>query len=346
MTWTRSGCRQQEPIELSVVILSAGVDIRMVTRCVNAVIDASSRLNRPAEIFFIDNASPNRIGELICTRYEHINVLRFDDRVGFCAANNAAFRLSRGQYITQLNDDTEVSSDALAELAKFLDAHPRAGAVGPRLETESGSLQIGYYARRLPTILYSAFHFFGFNRLWPRNPVNRRHLMLADEDQTRQIEQPAGAALTYRRTALFAIGLLDENFTFAFDDVDVCHRLLGTGWQVWYDNQARVVHRGAASLPGGPVLSAYTLNGILWYWSKHGSRLEYALLRLLLLGSLLIRTAVRCLPFIAHGGHSIGHYPRYMRLILASFFKAYTPQTLPTSTPVLLRNTLAEVTHG
>ncbi len=58
-------------------------------------------------------------------------------------ANNQAICHSRGRYVLLLNSDTVVHPGALQALVAFMDAHPQAGACGPRLLNGDGSLQPG-----------------------------------------------------------------------------------------------------------------------------------------------------------------------------------------------------------
>ncbi len=283
------------PIDLSVVILTAGVDVNMLLRCIQSVVRACELLDGRSEVILIANAAEH-IENVAAEAFPNITVIRFAERVGFCHANNAGFRVSRGRIIVQLNDDTEVAEDAFANLSRFLDRHPEVGAVGPRLETSDGNLQVGYYARRLPKLLDIGFHVFGVNGLWPGNPVIRRYYLMDDPDRTRPVQQPAGAALTYRREALFQIGLLDEDYTYAYDDVDVSRRLLASNWQIYYLREARVLHHGGASLNNGATRLSYeTIHGLLLYFRKHGSQAEYVSVRIMMLVALLLRVPVECL---------------------------------------------------
>jgi len=57
-----------------------------------------------------------------------------------------------------LNPDTVVHAGAIEALAAFLDAHPRVGAVGPRLLNTDGSLQPAAF--RFPTLAMTLLDLF------------------------------------------------------------------------------------------------------------------------------------------------------------------------------------------
>lgn len=349
MSW--KGHTDYPSLDLSVVILTAGRDLAMVQRCLRSVVSACELATSKYEVILLDNASESGISLAIADLFPAVLVLRFPERVGFSTGNNAGFLLSRGRVIVQLNDDTEVADDAFLQLTEFFEQHPEVGAIGPRLETPAGDLQVGYYARKLPKLWDIAFHLFGLNGLFRNNPVATNYFLRDEEDATRPVEQPAGAALTYRRSALFEIGLLDEDFTYAYDDVDVCKRLAGAGWQIFYLKTARVKHLGAASLPKfGPRLSRDTLNGILCYWKKHGTVAEFALVRSMMLTALLLRLVFES---IANLGNRAARrevakvYFEGIRQVLRSFGGTHRPYRLAACAPIeVTGKPIWEARHG
>src|SRR5262245_14579790 len=65
---------------------------------------------------------------------------------GFASGNNVALRqilaeAERPEYVLLLNPDTVVREGALRELVAFMDAHPKAGIAGSRLEGADASAQ-------------------------------------------------------------------------------------------------------------------------------------------------------------------------------------------------------------
>jgi len=75
-----------------------------------------------------------------------------------------------------------------------------------------------------------------------------------------------------RRQALDAVGLLDERYRCYMDDVDICARLRGAGWRIWYEPTAEVVHLMGASTrrqTGGPSPAAI-VNFNHYFGRQHG----------------------------------------------------------------------------
>jgi N-acetylglucosaminyl-diphospho-decaprenol L-rhamnosyltransferase len=73
-----------------------------------------------------------------------------------------------------------------------------------------------------------------------------------------------------RRTALEALGGLDEDFFLYCEDIDLCARLRGAGWDIRYEPAASVHHEGGASGPRERLLAVYARNRVL-YARKHAS---------------------------------------------------------------------------
>lgn len=323
-----------DPLDLSVVILTGGlISDHLLRQCLESVYQACLMVSSGTEIFLVDNASGKGLESWALKEFPATTLVQFAEPVGFCTGNNAAFRRARGRYVLQLNDDTKVFPDALAEMVRFMDAHPEAGAVGPRLVNPDGSVQVGYYARTFPRFIDTLCSVFGINRLFPQNRFLRRHFQLdASVDAVREVDQPAGASLFYRHSALAEAGWLDENFTFAFDDVDICWRLWKSGWKIYYLPAARVMHYGGLSMnQASSSMPDRWFNGLMHFYRKHKSPGEYLLLRIVLIAATLVRIPavllLSCWPPNVEKYHLKGQVKTYGKQLLAllmSFFRSYS----------------------
>ncbi len=79
---------------------------------------------------------------MVKSLYPQVILLENTENVGFSRANNAAIRRAKGDYILLLNPDTVVQEDTFDILSDFLETHPEAGAVGCKVLTADGSLQL------------------------------------------------------------------------------------------------------------------------------------------------------------------------------------------------------------
>jgi GT2 family glycosyltransferase len=166
--------------------------------------------------------------------------------------------------------------------------------------------------------------------------------MLLDEpDVTREVDQPAGASLLYRREVLFSLGLLDEDYIFAFDDVDICSRIKQAGWKIYYVAQAEVTHYGGASLSKSTAdMTHYYLNGLLTYYQKRRPASSFLLIRLVVIAAILFRIPVIFAVTYVMGKKrwrgNIRNYLRFLLVVLRSFITGFRPQVLPRAIPTFI----------
>jgi hypothetical protein len=226
---------------LSVVVVSWNTRDLLRT-CLQSAFEAAGQLGGQAEIIVVDNASTDHSVDMVRQQFPTVRVIPNTSNAGFAAATNQGIRVSRGRRVLLLNPDTTTAPDVLRILTSFLDEHPEAGAVGPRLVGKDGEPQISCFP--LPTHareLWRLFHLDSFVA------VARYPESLLGSAEPQQVESVQGACLLIRRTALEQTGLLDERYFIYTEEIDLCRRLLDCGWQIYWVPAAVVVHHGGAS---------------------------------------------------------------------------------------------------
>jgi GT2 family glycosyltransferase len=196
------------------------------------------------EIILVDDASVDGTSEMVRTQFPAVRLLRNEENRHYTASNNRALHQARGQYVLLLNSDTVVLPDALDDMVAFLGAHPEAGAVGCKLLNEDGSIQ--WSVKSLPGPLSALFGARSFiTRLWPNNPLSRRHLLHLSNDMTRPFSADggyiSGAAAMMPRRVVQEVGDLDTDFFFHVD-ADYCKRITDAGYRCFYLPTASIIH--------------------------------------------------------------------------------------------------------
>ncbi len=198
------------------------------------------------EVIVVDNASDDGSAEMVMTEYPDVRLLALEENVGYAAGNNLALREAKGRYRLLLNPDIVLKPGAIEALVSFLDDHPKAGAVAPRLRLRDGSVQLT--CRSFPdpdVVLHEAL---GLSRLFPRSKrFGKYRMSWWDYDDARTVDQPMASALMLRQAAVEQVGLFDEGFPIFFNDVDLCRRLWDAGWEIWFTPAAEMIHEGGAS---------------------------------------------------------------------------------------------------
>lgn len=229
---------------------------------------------RDFEVIVVDNASTDESVERLGRDYPEAQVIRLDRNYGFTGACNTGLRAARGEILALLNNDTEAAPDWLAEVVAAFERHPEAGIVASKMLL---------FDRR--HILHTAGDVFKTDG----TPGNRG---VWEEDCGQFAEEPVfsanGGSAAYRRAMLDQIGLLDEDFFYSCEDVDLAWRAQLAGWPCVYAPHAVVYHKLSAS-GGGATASFYDGRNFLYLlakdvpgfiWRKHWAKIIRAQLRL------------------------------------------------------------------
>ncbi len=246
----------------------------LLAACLHSIPDGAAGLDY--HIIVVDNASTDGSADMVARDFPDVQLIRSAENLGFARGNNLGIRAVNADvsYILLLNSDTIVKPGSLRTLVRFMDTHPEAGAVSPRLLRPDGTPQPyafggdptpGYLLRR------------GFNQV-----ALHRHLHDWATEQTQPVDWVSGACLLARRAAIEQTGLLDENMFMYFEDNDWCLRIRKAGWKVYYNPQVEIVHLGGQSLKKNPKAQNAYYDSLIYFYAKHYGRVSQWLLRLML----------------------------------------------------------------
>ncbi|MFH0886738.1 MAG: glycosyltransferase family 2 protein [bacterium] len=231
-------------IDLSISIVSWNCK-DLLRKCLKSIYENTSKISY--EVFVVDNASADGSADMVAAEFPKVTLFRRTGNDGFTVTNNQAIRASKGRYIILLNPDTIVKPGALDTMVKFMDEHPDAGALGPKLLNPDGTLQRSCLS--FPNMWVFILRNLFIEALMPWNPITRKYLMTDfDHDHIAEVDQPMGAALMVRREPFGKVGLLDEKIHIFFDDVDWCYRIKKAGFKIYFTPEAHIIHYGGASV--------------------------------------------------------------------------------------------------
>jgi N-acetylglucosaminyl-diphospho-decaprenol L-rhamnosyltransferase len=199
------------------------------------------------ELFVVDNASSDGSAGMVASEFPCVQLIESGTNGGYARANNLALERCRGQYLLLLNPDTELPPPALREMVEFMDAHPEAGAAGPKLVRPDGSLDLAC-RRSFPSPEVSFYRMLGLSALFPRSRrFGRYNLTYLDPDEPAEVDSVVGAFMMVRAKAAGQVGLLDETFFMYGEDLDWAYRIKSRGWKVLYNPRVSVLHHKGAS---------------------------------------------------------------------------------------------------
>lgn len=184
------------------------------------------------EIIIIDNGSTDDNYDWL-KEDERVCFKRLDKNYGFSRGVNEGIRLSKGEYVLLLNNDTVLEKGFLEELLKTIIKDKKVFAVSSKM--------ISYHQRNVIDDAGDEYNLLGWTLKRGDGKSERRFLK-----EKAVFSACAGAAL-YRKKIFDEIGYFDENFFAYMEDVDISYRANIYGYKNVYCPEAKVLHIGSAT---------------------------------------------------------------------------------------------------
>lgn len=231
-------------------------------------LDALARQTHPqVEVIVADNASHDGSQALIREQYPVVKLVELSENRGFTGACNAGIEAAQGQYIALLNNDTEVDPGWAAAVIDAFRRYPETGIIASKMLL---------FDKR--DHIHTAGDYFTLD-----GRAGNRGVWGKDEgqyDQEAYVFSACGGSSVYRRQLLDQVGLLDDDFFFSLEDIDLAWRAQLTGWRCLYTPKAIVYHHLSAT-GGGVTASYYDGRNLIFtlvknyptaLWRKYGGR--------------------------------------------------------------------------
>jgi N-acetylglucosaminyl-diphospho-decaprenol L-rhamnosyltransferase len=210
----------------------------LLLECVHSVLADDSA--GPVELVVVDNGSSDGSVAAVRAAAPSVRVVTSPGNVGYARGANLGIATTSAPIVAVCNPDVTVEPGTAAALVERIEHEPALGAVGPRIRNPDGSDYPS--ARTNPSVPVAIGH--GLLGLWwPSNPATTRYRQLdAEPSVPRSVDWLSGSAIWLRRRALDEIGGWDERYFMYMEDLDLCWRLRGAGWDIEYEPAGRVVH--------------------------------------------------------------------------------------------------------
>ncbi len=159
---------------------------------------------------------------------------------------------------------------------RFLETHPQAGIVGPKVLNPNGTFQ-AQCRRGLPDSACFVILHVWMDRFFPGCRLAGRYLLShLPIDQPNQVDSVSGCCFLARREVLNTIGPLDEDFFGFGEDIDWCVRAKKAGWEVWYFPGSEIVHlKGQGGVHSRPYHKVRGIHQAMWIFYKKHLRARY-----------------------------------------------------------------------
>ncbi len=260
-------------LDLGIVILNWNTR-DLLRECLRSVYAARGPL--AFSVCVVDNASSDGSAAMVRAEFPQARLVESPVNGGYAAGNNLGLRalgFDKGRhdgprYALLLNPDTVVPEHGLAGMVAYLDAHPAAGAAGPKLVLPTGELDLA--CRRSLALEAFVYRILGLSQLFPRSRrFGQYNLTYLSPDVETEVGAVVGAFMLVRREAISQAGLLDEAFFMYGEDLDWAYAIKQAGWQVRYNPAVTVLHvKRAASRQSHRAQIAFH-EAMLYFYRKH-----------------------------------------------------------------------------
>jgi GT2 family glycosyltransferase len=107
-------------------------------------------------------------------------------------------------------------------------------------------------------------------RFWKSVHVGQNEPDQGQYGQPRPVDFISGCAILVRRELLEQIGALDARFFYYWEETEWCLRARRNGWQVWFQPQARLWHKGVQrDYQPNPSVTYYNTRNQFLMLAKH-----------------------------------------------------------------------------
>ncbi len=243
---------------LTVVIPSYN-DYELLKDCIGSI----KKTTNPKYVRVIivdDYCQPENRKLLETLEDDQVTVIYREQNGGFAKAVNTGLKATNAKHdVILLNSDT-VAHKGWVEAMQY-GAYvfgEDVGIVGPKLLYPDGRIQsAGSYRNTEAPEWFDHYYRFQDSNYGPAN-VPQYCIAVT------------GACMYIKRGFLNKVGILDDEFQFAFEDVDWCLRGWESGYRTLYFPAATLTHVESASRPKNKTISAKEKQSIKYFWEKWG----------------------------------------------------------------------------
>jgi GT2 family glycosyltransferase len=241
---------QGKPV--AIVIPTYG-DTTVTENCV-ASIKGTTRADRVRIILSDDGSAPEHVAKL--RAIEGVELIESERNTGFAANCNRGIAAAGELDVVVLNSDVIAMPGWLELLQHSAYGSDKVGIVGPKLLYADGTIQSAGSHRNIGAPEWFDHRY----RFKPSDfgPANMPQDCIA----------MTGAALYLKRSTLERIGVFDEGYGMAYEDVDLCLRCWEAGLRVVYSPQSVMTH--LESKTRGMEQGEREIAAQTYFWDKWG----------------------------------------------------------------------------
>lgn len=214
-------------------------------------------------IVLVDNASTDNSEEILRETFPEHHFIQTHKNAGYAKGNNIGIEYAiqdGAEYVCILNNDVLVEPDFLTKLVGYSEKNPKVGVVGPRVCTYEDT-----------TILESAGSIVDMNR----GAVTRLYNGESETTvygKTVSCDYVGGACMLIRSTLIQEVGMIPDLYFLFYEENEWCIKIRNAGYSIVCVADAKVVHKGSASINKVSGLSEYFMyRNLIIFMKRNGS---------------------------------------------------------------------------
>ena len=276
-------------IKLSIVALSYNTK-DLTLACLKSVVSQYKQKleKKEFEVIVVDNnSSDNSVAEIsnLKSQVSNLIIIQNKENLGFGKGCNLGAKSAKGKYVLFLNSDTQVFDRGFLSMADFLDKNSNVAVLGGKLENNDGSIQRScgkFYNLFNLLIMLLGLERFGFLRSSP--------------NKIQKVDWVSGACMMVRADIFEKLTGFDEKLFMYMEDMEICFRANKLGFVTYFYPNVKLKHKSLGSSNRTfAIINIY--KGILYFYSKHKTHLEYLVAKLFLITKAGILILVGLLTF-------------------------------------------------
>lgn len=204
-------------------------------------------------VIVADNGSTDDSVAWLRSNFPAVPVIEFAENCGFAGGYDRAVREVDAEYTLLLNSDVETPPGWWQPLLSFMERHPEAGAVQPKIRSFRNR-QLFEHAGAAGGLLDRMGYPYARGRVLSKVEKDSGQYDVSDG---RQIAWASGAAMLVRTKAYYEAGGLDQEFFAHMEEIDLCWRMMLKGYKIYVVTDSVVYHYGGGSLAYGNPRKTY-----------------------------------------------------------------------------------------
>lgn len=214
-----------DQILLSIIILTKD-KVDFLEKCISSICKV---IDSTFEVIIVSNNS-NEQGTFNFLKTLSGNIRYFSNNIDFnySILNNEAVKCARGSFLLFLNNDTEAVKGCELEKMHFYASNPKTGAVGIKLLYPNNTIQHA----GISIDKYGLWH--------PFQHVGKDEIEILNRN--RACTAVTGACLMIEKNKFIEVGGFDENLRVAYNDVDLCLKLIEKGYRNLWVSSIELYH--------------------------------------------------------------------------------------------------------